>query len=150
MKWMTERDLLIAQTMAFVQSVTGKTPEAVKTVTAPVSRLSVETSDTIRATAALPLPDIASLLAQTPPARNAPTEPSREVSGETPREIPKPVPLRPDLRAEFQSEIAARVANFRAHQARFTREREAYCTATMAKVHAVLKESELPPPRLGK
>jgi hypothetical protein len=150
MKWMTERDLLIAQTMAFVQSVTGKTPEAVKTVTAPVSRLSVETSDTIRATAALPLPDIASLLAQTPPAGNAPTEPSREVSGETLREIPKSVPLRPDLRAEFQSEIAARVANFRAHQARFTREREAYCTATMAKVHAVLKESELPPPRLGR
>ena len=72
------------------------------------------------------------------------------MSGETPREIPKPVPLRPDLREEFQSEIAARVANFRAHQERFTREREAYCTATMAKVHAVLKESELPPPRLGK
>ena len=33
MKWMKERDLLIAQTMAFVQSVTGKTPEAEKTVT---------------------------------------------------------------------------------------------------------------------
>ena len=31
MKWMKERDLLIAQTMAFVQSVTGKTPEAEKT-----------------------------------------------------------------------------------------------------------------------
>lgn len=28
MKWKRERDLLIAQTMAFVQSVTGKTPEA--------------------------------------------------------------------------------------------------------------------------
>jgi hypothetical protein len=27
MKWTQERDLLIAQTMAFVQSVTGKTPE---------------------------------------------------------------------------------------------------------------------------
>ena len=32
MKWMRERDLLIAQTMAFVQSVTGKPPEAEKTV----------------------------------------------------------------------------------------------------------------------
>ena len=32
MKWMRERDLLIAQTMAFVQSVTGKKPEAEKTV----------------------------------------------------------------------------------------------------------------------
>ena len=27
MKWMKERDLLIAQTMAFVQSVTGKKPD---------------------------------------------------------------------------------------------------------------------------
>ena len=32
MKWTTERDLLIAQTMAFVQSVTGKNPEAVPQV----------------------------------------------------------------------------------------------------------------------
>ena len=28
MKWMSDRDLLIAQTMAFVQSVTGKKPDA--------------------------------------------------------------------------------------------------------------------------
>lgn len=27
MKWVKERDLLITQTMAFVQSITGKTPE---------------------------------------------------------------------------------------------------------------------------
>ena len=61
MKWMRERDLLIAQTMAFVQSVTGKTPEAEKTVTTSVALLSVETSETIRTAAALPdaaLPDI--------------------------------------------------------------------------------------------
>jgi hypothetical protein len=72
------------------------------------------------------------------------------VSGETSREISRPVPLsRPDLREEFQSEIKARIASFRAHQERFNREREAYCTATMAKVHAALKEGELPP-RLAK
>ena len=65
--------------------------------------------------------------------------------GETAREIPRPVPLaRPDLREDFQSEIRARVAHFRAHQERFNREREAYCTATMAKVHAALKEGEAP------
>ena len=61
MKWMKERDLLIAQTMAFVQSVTGKTPEAEKTVTTSVALLSVETSETIRTAAALPdaaLPDM--------------------------------------------------------------------------------------------
>jgi len=157
MKWMKERDLLIAQTMAFVQSVTGKTPEAEKTVRAPVTPLSVETSETTRPAAALSdatLSKIASLLAETLPAPQAPTvaqPPTVEVSGETAREIPRPVPFaRPDLREDFQSEIRARIASFRAHQERFNREREAYCTATMAKVHATLKQGELPPPRLDK
>jgi len=149
MKWMRERDLLIAQTMAFVQSVTGKTPEAEKTVTAPVALLSVETPKTIRTAAVLPdiLPDIKALLALTQPVAQAPAEISRE---EIPREIPRPAPLaRLDLREDFQSEIRARVANFRAHQERFNREREAYCSATMAKVHASLREGE-PPTRPGK
>jgi len=150
MKWMRERDLLIAQTMAFVQSVTGKTPEAEKTISASVALLSVETSETIRAAAALPdaaLADIKSLLAETPPATQAPRDVSRE---EIQREISRPAPLaRLDLREDFQSEIRARVANFRAHQERFNREREAYCSATMAKVHAALREGE-PPTRPGK
>jgi hypothetical protein len=128
MKWMRERDLLIAQTMAFVQSVSGKKPEAENTVATPVSLLSFETSGT--ASAPAPLHDIAALLA---------------MSGAV-AERPKPAPpARPDLREEFRSEIKARVANFRAHQERFSREREAYCSATMAKVHASLKDSELPP-----
>ena len=132
MKWMRERDLLIAQTMAFVQSVTGKKPEAENTVATSVTLLPVETSST--ANAPTPMPDIEALLA---------------VSGAV-AEPPKPAPMaRPDLRDDFQSEIKARVANFRAHQERFNREREAYCSATMAKVHAALKESALPP-RPGK
>jgi hypothetical protein len=148
MKWMKERDLLIAQTMAFVQSVTGKMPEAEKTVTASVALLSVETSEITRAAEALP--NIESLLAETPPAAEVPKEVSREISGEMPREISRPAPLaRPDLQEDFQSEIRARVANFRAHQERFNREREAYCSATMAKVHASLREGE-PPTRPGK
>jgi hypothetical protein len=70
---------------------------------------------------------------------------------ETPRARPSPVPVaRLDLREDFQSEIKARIASFRAHQERFNREREAYCTATMAKVHATLKQGELSPPRLDK
>ncbi len=143
MKWMKERDLLIAQTMAFVQSVTGKPPEAEKTVTTPVALLSVETSETTRAAAALP--DVEFLPAETLSVTQAPKEASREVPKEMPREIPRPTPLaRPDLREDFQSEIRARVANFRAHQERFNREREAYCSATMAKVHAALKEGEQP------
>jgi hypothetical protein len=155
MKWMKERDLLIAQTMAFVQSVTGKppeaekTPEAAKTVATSVALLSIETSETTRAAAALA--DIVSLLAETPPATQAPREVSRDVSREEmPREISRPAPLAHlDLREDFQAEIRARVANFRAHQERFNREREAYCSATMAKVHASLREGEQPP-RPGK
>jgi hypothetical protein len=144
MKWMRERDLLIAQTMAFVQSVTGKTPETEKMVTASVALLSVETSETIHAAAALP--DIAALLAETPRAAQAPRDVSRDASREeVPREASRPAPLaRLDLREDFRSEIKARVANFRAHQERFSREREAYCSATMAKVHASLREGEQP------
>ena len=137
MQWMRERDLLIAQTMAFVQSVTGKMPEAEETVTTSVTVLSLETSESAHATA--PLPDIAALLAMT----GAVVEPQRPAPQ-------KPVPIaRPDLRDDFQSEIKARVANFRAHQERFNREREAYCSATMDKVHAALREGGQPP-RLGK
>jgi hypothetical protein len=147
MKWMRERDLLIAQTMAFVQSVTGKPPEAEKTVTASVALLSVEPSETTHAAAALP--GIESLLAETLPASQAPREVSREVSRdvsrEMSREISRSAPLvRPDLQEDFQAEIRARVANFRAHQERFNREREAYCSATMARVHAALREGERP------
>jgi hypothetical protein len=147
MKWMRERDLLIAQTMAFVQSVTGKKPEAEATgatslalppltlpsLTLPSLTLpAVETSESAPAVA--PTPDIKAVLA---------------VSGAL-AEPAKPAPVvRPDLRDDFQSEIKARVANFRAHQERFSREREAYCSATMARVHAVLQESP-PPPRPGK
>ena len=141
MKWMRERDLLIAQTMAFVQSVTGKKPEAEKTVATSVALFAIETS--MPATRAAPMPDIEALLAETSAIAGAP---SREAS----REASRPVQIaRPDLRSDFQSEIRTRVANFRAHQERFHRERDAYCSATMDKVHAALREASQPP-RLGK
>jgi hypothetical protein len=144
MKWMRERDLLIAQTMAFVQSVTGKAPDAERTVTISSATLAVETSET--SVAASPLLDIASLLAKKLPAQPVPAT----APVETPRATSMPAPLpRLDLRDDFQSEIKARVANFRAHQERFNREREAYCAATMARVHASLREGD-PPPRTGK
>jgi hypothetical protein len=138
MKWMRERDLLIAQTMAFVQSVTGKKPEADKTVAMSVDFLSVRTSET--AVTSVPMPDVEALLSEA-----VVPEPSRAAPRETPREASRPVQTiaRADLRSGFQSEISeikARVANFRAHQERFNREREDYCSATMAKVHAALRD----------
>ena len=143
MKWMKERDLLIAQTMAFVQSVTGKKPDPAQFAANPVSFASPEApepSDASKATSALSLPDIEAMLAETIAVTVEP---------------PKPVLTAPVLAAriepkvDFQSEIRARVANFRAHQERFNREREAYCSATMAKVHAALRE-DTAPPRLDK
>ena len=147
MKWMRERDLLIAQTMAFVQSVTGKKPEAERTVTTSVSITSVEMSETAATAAAMP--DIEALLSEAL-ADDQPKQASREASKAAPR--PVQTIARADLRSGFQSEISeikARVANFRAHQQRFNQEREAYCSATMAKVHATLREMPASP-RVGK
>ncbi|SRR6266567_1143003 len=129
MKWMRERDLLIAQTMAFVQSVTGKKPDADMLFTNSAALTAGEASKP-----ASIMPGLEALLADT-------------TIAVTP---PKPVEIaRPDIRIDFQTEIRARVANFRAHQERFSREREAYCSTTMAKVHASLREDAVPP-RLGK
>jgi hypothetical protein len=133
MKWMRERDLLIAQTMAFVQSVTGKKPDADRLFANTRPLTTVEASKAAD-TAASFIPDLEALLADTTIAA-APSKPAQVA--------------RPDIRVDFQSEIRARVANFRAHQERFNREREAYCSATMAKVHASLREDALPP-RQGK
>jgi hypothetical protein len=123
MKWMRERDLLIAQTMAFVQSVTGKKPEGDKPFAAAASGLPASSPA---------MPDIEAMLAE------AIVHP----------ELPKPVQMRTPLRSEYQNEIQARVANFRAHQQRFLKEREDYCSTTMAKVQKAL--NNLPPPRPGK
>ncbi len=149
MKWMRERDLLIAQTMAFVQSVTGKKPEAEKTVATSLTMTSFETSET--AHTAAPMPDLEALMAE---ALDLPKAASRATSSEAPKEMTRVVQTiaRADLRSGFQSEISeikARVANFRAHQQRFNQEREAYCSATMAKVHAALREMPASP-RVGK
>ena len=126
MKWMRERDLLIAQTMAFVQSVTGKKPDEDKPAAFPAAASNLPAASPA-------MPDIEAMLAET----IANTEPA------------KPVHVaRPAQRSEYQNEIQSRVANFRAHQQRFLREREEYCSSTMAKVQKVLRD--MPPPRLGK
>lgn len=144
MKWMRERDLLIAQTMAFVQSVTGKKPEAEKTVATSLTLTSFETSEIVDT--ATQMPDLEALMAES-------IDLSKETVRETATEAPRVVQTiaRADLRSGFQSEISeikARVANFRAHQQRFNQEREAYCSATMAKVHATL--ADMPSRRVGK
>ncbi|VIO75685.1 hypothetical protein [Bradyrhizobium ivorense] len=157
MKWMQERDLLIAQTMAFVQSVTGKRPDAetlmaapskgnppapAPQVAAPIAATPKVAADPEAATPSpLPVPTVIEVPPPAPPAA---------VVGEAP---PAPAPLPQfatlDIRGDFGSEVRARVANFRANQQRFIREREEYCSSTMAKVRAAIRDnSELP--RSGK
>ena len=126
MKWIRERDALIAQTMAFVHSVTGKKgdfhpperPTAAPDV--PVGTVTVET-----------------------------------VAVETLAvEIkPPPVPLAPPVMippartsGDFRSEMQARIANFRKHQERFEREREEYCAATLTRLRAAIRDPSLRPP----
>ena len=94
MKWMQERDLLIAQTMAFVQSVTGKKPDADAFMAAPKAEQAPTAGVSVTAIEAILIETIA--IAEPP-------KPARPIQ----------VAL-PDLRGDFQSEIKARIANFRA------------------------------------
>src|SRR5262245_22991862 len=107
MKWMRERDLLIAQTIAFVESVTGRKPEA-----------DVFARTDLPAVTPTRLPDVEAMFAE---AISAPLPPAKAVP-----EAAKPLPrLRPAGRSAYQSEIQARVDKFRAQQAKFNQEREA-------------------------
>jgi hypothetical protein len=127
MKWIRERDALIAQTLAFVQSVSGKKDH-------------IRQPDTATAAPALAT-EIVSVQAVTvafearqadPPAVAPPLQ-------------PLPVPP-PRAGGDFRSEMQARIANFRKHQERFEREREEYCAATLTKLRAAIRDAAPPPP----
>ena len=125
MSWMKDRDSLIAQTMAFVQSVTGRREELrpdLKQVLPPV-----EVDVRAELATALEIVDAA----------EAP-----------PMTVPAALPRQQVALTDIQKEIRDRVASFRAHQQRFNKEREEYFSATIAKLKASMKD--LPPPRVGK
>ncbi|WGS23321.1 MULTISPECIES: hypothetical protein [unclassified Bradyrhizobium] len=159
MKWMEERDLLIAQTIAFVQSVTGKRPDAEMMKPAPqrtappaiVLETGTETQEAPTQVAApLPVPtvfEVPPAAAPAPPAPLAVTE-AAAVTAPAPQ-VQMPHFARLDIDGDFGADVRARVAKFRANQQRFLKEREEYCTSTMAKVRAAIRDnSELP--RSGK
>jgi hypothetical protein len=123
MKWIRERDALIAQTLAFVQSVTGRKEESL--LTGPAS---VTPPTAVEATSVVVIEEVRKV-DQPPPA--APP--------------PQPYQLsQPTSSGDFRSEVQARVANFRKHQERFEREREEFCQSTLAKVRDAIRD---PPPR---
>ena len=122
MKWITERDALIAQTMAFVQSVSGGKE--------PLSRFD---PGQYGGGTAKPQPE---------PQPVAPVDMKTvEIPGP-----PKNVPFsRQFEQVDVKTEIQARIASFRAHQERFNRERHEYFSTTLARLRASI--DQLPPPR---
>ncbi|UPK30660.1 hypothetical protein [Bradyrhizobium sp. 195] len=115
MKWITERDALIAQTMAFVQSVTGKKDDVLRP-DAP--------SDSPAATVAVEAVIVEIKPSQPPP---------------------QPIQLSPPrASSDFRAEMQARIANFRKHQERFEREREEYCAETLTKLRAAIHDAPGP------
>ena len=127
MSWKKERDALIAQTMAFVESVTGKREET--------SRL----KDSLAPAQAAELPALDFALKPAPKAAQA-AEPVR-IAEQPAAAAPAPRPIAP---SDMASEIRARVASFRAHQERFNREREQYFSATLERLRAAIKDPDSP------
>jgi hypothetical protein len=138
MSWKKERDLLIAQTMAFVQSVTGKQPDAALDVDAkPI----LETAPAVEAA---PLEAVKMQPAEIVTSSPAAAPKDVQVSIQIPRTV---------VSSDVRTEIQTRVANFRAHQQRFNREREEYFSATLTKLRTAIENdsatdpSERIPPR---
>ena len=144
MSWKKDRDSLIAQTMAFVQSVTGRKDESVlanemQATPSPVELAVLDALETELVPPPVPKPMAAAL--------KSPTTTLEPV-----RIVPPPLPATPiaasQLQGEMAREIRARVASFRAHQERFNREREEYFSQTLARLRNAIKDA--PPPRVGK
>jgi hypothetical protein len=168
MKWMKERDLLIAQTMAFVQSVTGKKPDA-DLLSGARKSVPIDVSAALESALAetappiivdQPPPEAVGLIVEaiaiTPPETSyeppAPVAMEQVAPAEAiiapPEDVPQPILVIPPTPepVDFQAEIRARVAHFRANQQRFLMERQAYSNATMDKVRSLLRDNQLSPP----
>jgi hypothetical protein len=139
MDWKRERDSLIAQTYAFVQSVAGKKEDVARMEARLPPATAVQPPRQ-------PSPEFTHVRAKA-----MPVEPVRAAvtAVEAPRgALPLPLPSPVIAPSEVRDEMQARIASFRAHQDRFKRERAEYFNATLAKLRAELKET--PQPRSGK
>lgn len=116
MNWISERDALIAQTLAFVQSVTGRKDDVLQ-----------PNGTTVASTVAVEVVAVGTVAVETEPAQTP--VPAR----------PTPLPA-PRASGDFRTEMQARIANFRKHQERFEREREEYCAETLTKLRAAIRD----------
>jgi hypothetical protein len=126
--------------MAFVQSVTGKTPDleqasdAKPDIAAPFTRA----EQVLKAAPAEPINVTASDFVAPPV-----VEPPKEIKAiQASLQVPRSM-----VSGDFRTEMQARVANFRAHQERFSREREQYFSATLTKLRAVIDSTPDPSDR---
>jgi len=123
MKWVRERDALIAQTLAFVQSVTGRKDDVLQ-------------------------PDGARVSSTVPAEVVAVEAVTVEIELQKAPVLPPPAPLPPPRPiGDFRTEMQARIASFRKHQERFEREREEYCAETLARLRAGIRDASGPTAR---
>ena len=145
MKWMRERDALIAQTLAFVQSVTGR-----RDAGEPLPPVAPEPPTAPPPVTVVPPPLVAAIveapnsLAKGNPDKSGLDERRLEKSAQPAPPLASPRPLVP---SDLQRELKARIESFRAHQERFNREREEYFSATLARLRAAIKDGPPPTPR---
>ena len=138
MEWVKERDLLIAQTMAFVQSVNDRKLGARRLDAKrwAESRIEAAPIDATKPIDAIK-PIEAIEIVEQPPAN-------------IPFNVPAPRPsvpaARPNVSGEVRAEMQNRVASFRAHQQRFHRERDEYCSATLAKMRVLVGDDSASAP----
>jgi hypothetical protein len=158
MKWEKERDSLIAQTRAFVNSVIAWKAD-VTPQPAPAKPVAIENTFAVRLREELDQleiilpsqPAIAASETEAPSTHAMPTAelPVREPPSLTPsvadfrreKEAPAEAEVAPnDIRKEIdvRKEIQNRVAAFQAHQHRFAREREAYFKSVLTKARSSL------------
>jgi hypothetical protein len=145
MKWIKERDLLIAQTMAFVQSVAGKKATAEAREVAREVRIEPTRVESAQHD------EIAQVerLSETAPIKTPRIEaPKIEALKIEAVQITRPSPVRV---SDVRQEIRGRVAAFRAHQELFHRERDEYYNSVVTRLrasseHAPKVPGDLPKP----
>jgi hypothetical protein len=138
MEWVKERDLLIAQTMAFVQSVNDRKLGARRLDAKrwAESRIEAAPIDATKPIDAIK-PIEAIKIVEQPPAH---------IPFNVPAARPSVPAGRPSVSGEMRAEMQNRVASFRAHQQRFHRERDEYCSATLAKMRVLVGDDSASAP----
>jgi hypothetical protein len=138
MEWVKERDLLIAQTMAFVQSVNDRKLGARRLDAKrwAESRIEAAPIDATKPIDAIK-PIEAIKIVEQPPAH---------IPFNVPAARPSVPAGRPSVSGEMRAEMQNRVASFRAHQQRFHRERDEYCSATLARMRVLVSDDSASAP----